>query len=587
MPTVSLRIPQIGEGLQEARLVAVLKNPGDYVRRDEAIYQMETDKAVMDVESPYEGVLTQWVAAVDSIIPIGGEVARMEVADGVEENPAPHGAPVDAVEAITPPPAPESALGFRDADASPETAAEVSAPVTASAGNMVGVRIPQIGEGLQEARLVATLKNPGDHVRRDEAIYQMETDKAVMDVESPYEGILLEWLAAVDTVLPIGAEVARMQVEGAIEEVPVHGAPSSAAEPVAQLASSSSAAAEPSTVGSVRNEFVAPRVRAYAREKGLSDDVLGRVPTASGRLMESDIDAFLAGGAPAPVAAPPVSEPPVEQPPIIQPQDEAPQLPIAAPPIAPPPIPQAAPTPAVVEAKPAGPSPGGPYQEVAMGSKQRLLSSRLMRAGQLVVPGTMTVCMNWESMENLRARYKMRGGDFQPSAFTMFAFACVRALAEFPAFRTSLRGDETLRTYEHVNLGIAVALPGDELVIAVVDKAETLSWRDFAQKMREQIELARDGKDQAHEGVTVSLTNMAHNGIRDAVAVVVPPSVATIFLGEAYNGLAPNTMELKLQRCANLGITFDHRLINGVGAANFQNKIKANVEDIGALIHLE
>src|SRR5207248_6735870 len=85
MPTVSVRIPQIGEGLQEARLVAILKQPGERVKRDEPIYQMETDTAVMDVESPYEGTLVEWTAAVDSIIPIGAEVARMDVLDGVKE----------------------------------------------------------------------------------------------------------------------------------------------------------------------------------------------------------------------------------------------------------------------------------------------------------------------------------------------------------------------------------------------------------------------------------------------------------------------------------------------------------------------
>jgi len=85
MPIVAVRIPQIGEGLQEARLVAVLKQPGDKVLRDEPIYQMETDKAVMDVESPYEGILTEWLADVDAILPIGGEVARMDVAEGTEE----------------------------------------------------------------------------------------------------------------------------------------------------------------------------------------------------------------------------------------------------------------------------------------------------------------------------------------------------------------------------------------------------------------------------------------------------------------------------------------------------------------------
>src|SRR5262245_12693420 len=99
MPVVSVRIPQIGEGLQEARLVGVLKQPGEAVRRDEPIYQMETDKAVMDVESPYEGKLVRWLADVDAILPIGGAVAEMEVADGVREMEV-HGAAASADEAV-------------------------------------------------------------------------------------------------------------------------------------------------------------------------------------------------------------------------------------------------------------------------------------------------------------------------------------------------------------------------------------------------------------------------------------------------------------------------------------------------------
>ncbi len=61
MPLVEIHLPQIGEGLQEARLVAMLKKPGDTVKRDEPIYQMETDKAVMDVESPYDGTVVEWL----------------------------------------------------------------------------------------------------------------------------------------------------------------------------------------------------------------------------------------------------------------------------------------------------------------------------------------------------------------------------------------------------------------------------------------------------------------------------------------------------------------------------------------------
>lgn len=468
MASVPVRIPQIGEGLQEARLVAVLKQPGDVVKRDEPIYQMETDKAVMDVESPFDGVLLEWLAPIDSILPIGGEVALMDVADA---------------------PAAES---------------------SSASENVVGVRIPQIGEGLQEARLVAHLKQPGDAVKRDEPIYQMETDKAVMDVESPYEGVLVEWLGKVDEVLAIGAEVARMRVAGAVVETPVaHGQPAASA-PVAPAASSAAA----------RNAAIPPRTRAYAKEKGLSDDQLAAIPSASGKLMPADIDAFLAG-------APKVA-----------------------------------------------------YQETPMPQKQRLLASRLTRGNQIVVPGTMSIVVNWEPIETLRAAIKASGGDFQPSTFTMFAYAVAQVLRDFPAFRSSIVGDSTVRTYNHTALGIAVSLPGDELVIAVVEDADTLSWREFADRARARIELARSGKDQANESVTISLTNMQAAGLRDAVPVVVPPSVATLFLGEVYNGLAPGP-DLKIQRSANLALTFDHRLINGVGAAQFINAIKARVESIG------
>lgn len=391
----------------------------------------------------------------------------------------------------------------------------------------VSVNIPQIGEGLQEARLVAVLKEPGQTVKRDEPIYQMETDKAVMDVESPYEGVLVEWLAPVDTILPIGGAVARMEVADGVEEVGAGGHGPAPAAPVEATTASSEARSDS------RNANIPPRTRAYAKEKGISDEQLASIPSAAGKLMPTDIDAYLGG--------------------------------------------------ASTTAK-TGESRGGSYKENAVPQKQRLLASRLVRGTQLVVPGTITVAANWEPIEGLRAKAKAAGGDFQPSAFTMFAYAVVQAMKSFPAFRSTLVNDETLRTYDHVSLGIAVSLPGDELVLAVVDEADTLDWKTFAAKAREQIDLARSGKDQAHEGVTMSLTNMQSFGLRDAVPVVVPPSVGTLFLGEVYNGLAQDTSSLTLRRHANLALTFDHRVLNGVGAAEFIKEIKANVEGIESLI---
>lgn len=393
---------------------------------------------------------------------------------------------------------------------------------------VISVRIPQIGEGLQEARLVAVLKQPGDKVKRDEPIYQMETDKAVMDVESPYEGVLTEWLAPVDAILPIGGEVARMEVANGVSEAPVgHGTP--AAEVRA------APAAEPVAAGAqARNATIPPRTRAYAKEKGLSDDQLASVPSAGGKLMPSDVDAFLAGG------------------PIVH-----------------------------APAKPAAKGPGA-YQEVELGSKQRVLNSRMVRGNALVVPGTIGCAMNWEPILSLREEIRANGGEFQPSTFTMFAYAVAQTIKDFPAIRSSLVGDSTYRTYNHSALGIAVSLPGDELVIAVVEDSDKLGWRDFAARCREKIDYAREGHDQANEEVTLSLTNMQSFGLRDAVPVVVPPACATLFLGEVYNGI--DTTELKFQKMANLALTFDHRVVNGVGAANFMNAVKAACENIRNLI---
>ncbi|MHB8635614.1 MAG: 2-oxo acid dehydrogenase subunit E2 [Fimbriimonadaceae bacterium] len=374
---------------------------------------------------------------------------------------------------------------------------------------LVPVNIPQIGEGLHEARLVAILKQPGEHVRRDEPIYQMETDKAVMDVESPYSGVLTQWLANVDAILPIGAAVAMMDVADAVV---VDQAPASVDVPVAAPAPTPA-----------RSFNIPPRTRAYAKEKGIKDDQLAALAEGATKLMPDDIDAYLRG-----------------------------------------------------EAK--------VFSEHAFPAKQRLLASRLVRGKELVVPGTISVVANWAPIEHERARIKASGAAFQPSAFTMFAFAATQAAKDHPAFRTNLVGDSTLRTYDHVALGIAVGLPGDELVLAVVPDADTLDWPAFAARMRERINLARAGSDQATEAVTVSLTNMQSYGLRDAVPVVVAPAVATVFVGEVYTGIDQHAETLQPARLANLAMTFDHRLINGVGAANFLNAIKRHVETISSLL---
>ena len=240
MSEVSLKIPQIGEGLQEARLVAFLKQPGDTVKRDEAIYQMETDKAVMDVESPHEGTVVRLLAKPDDVLAIGADVMVMDVVG------------------------------------------EGQRPNRSSAGE-VTVYVPQIGEGLQEARIVAFLKKPGEAVNRDDAIYQMETDKAVMDVESPYSGTLLRWLAKVDDVLAIGAPVCVL----ASTDAPCRLLP----RRCASLRHRRWLRLLQPRNGETSHRELVP----MPRRKELPKLTLDAIPSAGAKLMPGDIDAFWPG----------------------------------------------------------------------------------------------------------------------------------------------------------------------------------------------------------------------------------------------------------------------------------------------------
>jgi len=310
-----------------------------------------------------------------------------------------------------------------------------------------------------------------------------------------------------------------MEVQGDVQEMVVHGAPTQI-EPAGSQA-------DPAAAAGLRGANIPPRTRAYAKGKGLSDEQVAKLAASSPKLMPSDIDLFLAGNL------------------------------------------------------------GNQgFVEAPLPPKQRLLASRLVRGNQLVVPGTMTVAANWNAVDHCRTRVKHSGDPFQPSAFTMFAYAVAQTLKDFPIFRSTLIGDDLLRTYDHVQLGIAVSLPDDELVIAVVPDADSLTWLEFAHKAREQITLARTGKDQANEAVTISLTNMQSYHLLNAIPVVVPPAVATLFLGAPHNSLAPSALDLKLQLTVNLTLTFDHRICNGARAADFLNAVKDKVESISSLIEV-
>ena len=393
----------------------------------------------------------------------------------------------------------------------------------------VAVRIPQLGEGLQESLVIELFKKAGDTIKRDEPLYAMETDKGTIDVESPYDGVLKEWLVEEGTVHKIGAAIAHMEVAEGVEEMAAgHGPPgASPASPVAPIAKAEAplARAESTTTG---KRAVPPRTRRYLREKGLQD-IVDQIPAKGKKLTPEDVDAFLAasdaGGA--------------------APGDDV-----------------------------------GPYANAPLSKEQMRLNFRLVRGIQLCVPVVASLDADFTAIESARSELKASLGDDAPSSLVMVLWCITRAIEKHPAFRSTLVDEgRTRRTFEHVNLGIAVALPDDVLLTAVVADADTLSWSDFPAAVARQVELARGGEDQANAATTVSVSNIGSLGLRAGVAAVVPPAMGTITLGKIFQHAVPDGDAYRFTPTATFTLTFDHRVVNGAGAASFLQDLDREIRE--------
>lgn len=423
---------------------------------------------------------------------------------------------------------------------------------------IVSLKIPQLGEGLQEALLLEFLKKPGDAVLKDEPIYEIETDKAVIEIESPYEGTLAGWAAEVNAVLPIGAEIGTMEVAEGTEEMSGghDAAPTSqqqteqpsvsknvdpvSIEPVSPApvhAESDLRAANGSTASIVIQTAaggagIPPRTRRFLRVKGLKH-LAGQIPAAGRRLLPSDVEAFIAAGG-------------------------ASALPVQT---------------AITNSPNTGETSSDLYDERPLNAAQRTLNFRMARGAQLVLPAVLETDIDWTAIQSVRDEVRDSGG---PTGFAMLSWCIAQAMQQHPQFRSTLSGDgNTLRTYNYANLGIAVSLADDVLLTAVVRNADALSKPQFFESLSARIHEARNGQDQVDATTTVTVSNIGIAGMRVGIPVVVTPAVATVALGAVRDEPVPIRNGFEFKKMVSLTMSFDHRLVNGIGAASFLNTIRS------------
>ena len=205
------------------------------------------------------------------------------------------------------------------------------------------------------------------------------------------------------------------------------------------------------------------------------------------------------------------------------------------------------------------------------------LSSTITRKLSQVIPANLQIDARWDAIREAREAAKKKDPKRAPSPSVMIAWSVVRAMEKHAPFRRLILEDDQIVQNDDFDLGIAVALEGDRLATAVITKANKKSWPEFVKIYEEAVAETRSGRVDAMNAPVV-ITSLGAFGVKAGAPIVVPPSVGTLFVGTAHHELFPNKNKNESAEVTTLSLTFDHRVVNGAGAAAFANEIKKQIE---------
>ena len=561
--TFSVTMPALGESVSEGTVTRWLKAEGDHVNVDEPLLEVSTDKVDTEIPSPVSGTLQKIVVQVDQTVPVGAELAIIAVSGEtsnppVAQVPAQPVTPVVVPEAVAPAPTPPPAPAPVAAAPAP------SAPAATGAGTVI--TMPALGESVSEGTVTRWLKNVGDSVAVDEALLEVSTDKVDTEIPSPVAGTLLAIDVAVDTTVAVGARLGLIGASGAVSApatpppAPVVSAPVVSAPvtpPPAPVVSAPVAASVPTPppapvaaaapVSQPADAYVTPLVRKLASELGVN---LAQVKGTGigGRIRREDVEALARPAAPAAVASV-GSTPSAAKPPVVA----------------------------------VSPLRG---TTVTMSRLRKVIAARMVESLQVSAQLTTVVEVDVTKIARLRDRakasFEAREG-VKLSFLPFFAVAVCEALKQHPVLNSSVEGDQiTYHGAEH--LGVAVDTERG-LLVPVIANAGDLNMGGIARKIADLAARTRDNKVTPDElgGGTFTLTNTGSRGALFDTPIINQPQVAILGLGAVVKRPMVVRGEdggetIAIRSMVYLGLSYDHRVVDGADAARFLVTLKERLE---------
>ncbi len=397
----------------------------------------------------------------------------------------------------------------------------------------IEITMPKLGFEMQAGTIVNWLKQVGDTVKAGEPLVEIETDKATVEVETFGSGVLTDILARPGQAVAVGTVIGMLDGPGRSAPKPVTIVENRVA---ASPAPAAVVAAEPPDLhrpegeddSKIRNS-ISPLARRMAREKGIDISVVkGTGP--GGMIVKRDVLANQVGR-----SAPSVPDVRVAS--------------LTA------------------------------VRRVPLSQMKKTIARRMMMSNAEVPQFYVSISIEMDRVLDLRTRYNDVHPEQPLSINDLIVRAAALTLCHFPHLNSSYHEQE-LEIYEHINVGIAVALD-DGLMTVVLKDADRKTFGQIAKETSAMIQRAREGKVKPEdiEGSSFTISNLGMFGIEDFCAIINPPEAAILAIGAVQT--QPKYAEGKWMPCsvAKFTLTVDHRVSDGAEAARFLKALKTNLEE--------
>ena len=398
---------------------------------------------------------------------------------------------------------------------------------------MTDVMVPALGESVSEATVSTWFKKPGDAVKQDEMLCELETDKVSVEVPSPVAGVLAEILAPEGTTVAANARLAIV-TEGA-----------AAAAPAAKAEAPAAPAAAPAPTPAKAVEDAPAAKKAMAEANLTPDQVQGT--GRDGRIMKEDVARTVAGAAGAAAAA-------------------------ATP----------APAPAAIPRAPVPADDAAREERVKMTRLRQTIARRLKDAQNTAAMLTTYNEVDMSAIMSLRNEYKdafEKKHGVKLGFMSFFVKACCHALKEVPEVNAEIDGQDVVYK-NYVHMGVAVGTPSG-LVVPVVRDADKMSFAEIEKKIAELGLRARDGKLSMAEmqGGSFTISNGGVYGSLMSSPILNPPQSGILGMHKIQDRPVVVAGQIVIRPMMYLALSYDHRIVDGKGAVTFLVRVKEALED--------